>query len=145
MSWLATGDGSAGLKDPHSAQKLDDGSVLVSDTGRSRLLWIDAKGVVVRELRSFSAGGNHFRLNCPRYAELYSDRTLLVVDSGNNRILAASIEGELLWELSDVPGSRLPRLSQPRWAQRVGRDEVVVSDYANHRILHLRHSPGGLR
>jgi NHL repeat len=28
----------------------------------------------------------------------------------------------------------------PRWAHVVDRDEIVVSDYANHRIVHLRRS-----
>jgi len=141
VSWMANGGPATGLKDPHSAQKLADGTVLIADTGRSRIVWVDASGTIIRELHGLHSRGFHWRFNLPRYAELTPDRGLLIVDSGNNRVLGADENGELLWELSDVPDSRLQRLSQPRWAQFVGDDELIVSDHSNHRIIRLRYQP----
>ena len=126
------------LKDPHSVQLLHDGSLLISDTGNHRILWVDRQGNVVRELDTLSSGHERYRLSRPRYAEIGPGATLLIVDSGNNRVFASDLEGNLVWELSRIPGSPLERLNQPRWAQLLARDEVLVSDHTHHRIVHLK-------
>jgi hypothetical protein len=130
------------LDDPHTVQLLEDGQLLICDSGNSRLLWVGADGQIRRELSALSAGSCHSLLNRPRYAEISRDSTLLIVDSGNNRILASDLDGELIWEISAIPGSPISRLDQPRWAQLLSRDEVVVSDHSNHRIVHLKHRKG---
>jgi hypothetical protein len=33
-------------------------------------------------------------------------------------------------------------LCLPRWVQPITRDELIVSDHGNHRILHLRRRDG---
>jgi hypothetical protein len=68
------------------------------------------------------------------------DDTMVIVDTDHNRILAANPDGALIWELSGVPDSPLPRLCQPRWAKLVHRYEVVICDHFNHRILHIKGS-----
>jgi hypothetical protein len=125
------------LDDPHSVQPLDGGHLLICDSGNSRILWVDAHGQIVGELRSLLSGTYPLRLSRPRFAEITDDATLLVVDSGNNRVLASDLEGNLFWELSAIPGSPVAHLNQPRWAQLLSRDEVLVSDHSNHRIVHL--------
>jgi hypothetical protein len=80
------------------------------------------------------------RLNRPRYAEVHPDGAMVIVDTGQNRVLITTLTGHLIWEISDVPGSPLPRLHQPRWATLVSRDEVVISDHFHHRIVYLRRS-----
>jgi sugar lactone lactonase YvrE len=125
------------LDDPHSVQPLDDGLLLVCDSGSSRIVWVDASGKIRGELRSLVSGTQQLRLCRPRYAEITEDSTLLVVDSGNNRVFASDLEGNLFWELSTIPGSPLDRLNQPRWAQLLSRNEVLVSDHSHHRIVHL--------
>jgi hypothetical protein len=139
---LLGGDPPTQLDDPHTVQLLDDGQLLICDSGNSRLIWVGADGQIQRELTALSAGPCHSLLNRPRFAEISPDSTLLIVDSGNNRVLASDLGGELIWELSTIPGSPLSRLDQPRWAQLLSRDEVVVSDHSNHRIVHLKYRGG---
>ena len=125
------------LDDPHSVQPLDDGLLLICDSGNSRIVWVDARGKITGELRSLVSGTQQLRLSRPRYAEITEDSTLLVVDSGNNRVFASDPDGNLFWELSTIPGSPLELLNQPRWAQLLSRNEVLVSDHSHHRIVHL--------
>jgi sugar lactone lactonase YvrE len=130
------------LDDPHSVQPLDDGLLLICDSGNSRILWVDARGRIAGELPALVSGAHQLLLHRPRYAEITDDATLLVVDSGNNRVLASELDGNLLWELSAIPGSPQPRMNQPRWAQLLSRDEVLVSDHSHHRIVHLTRRDG---
>jgi hypothetical protein len=132
------------LRDPHSAQRLDDGSILICDTGNSRILRLDRHGRIVRDLRMLRCGSACYRFNRPRYAEVASDGAWLIVDTGNNRILGADAEGESAWELSQLPDSRIRWLNQPRWARLIDHGELLIADHLHHRILHLRraHGPG---
>ena len=126
------------LSDPHSAQFVPGGELLICDSGAHRLVWIRADGSVARELRTLHAGGRFWRLHGPRHAELAACGLLVVCDTANNRVLAAEPSGELVWELTGVPGSPLPRLNQPRWAHLLAPDEVLVTDHYHHRVLRLR-------
>src|SRR5215211_32316 len=133
--------GAVTLADPHSAQLLADGLVLVCDSGNHRLLWVGADGAATRELRALRSESAWFRLSGPRFAEASATGVLVVADTGNNRVLAATGSGQLLWELSAVPSARVPFLNQPRWVQLVTADEVLVSDHCHHRVLRLRWEP----
>jgi PhnB protein len=93
------------LKDPHSAQFLEDGTVLICDSGNHRLVYVDETGNAVRCERAFSAGLERFKLNRPRYAQVGPGGVLVVVDTGNNRVLAATARGEMIWLLTSVPDS----------------------------------------
>jgi hypothetical protein len=126
------------LRDPHSAQLLENDLVLVCDSGNHRVLWVGADGAAVSELRAFGSDSAWFRFSGPRYAEVSPTGVLVVADTGNNRVLAGAESGELLWELASIPGTRLPFLNQPRWAQLTTADEVVVCDHCHHRVLRLR-------
>lgn len=136
---LLGGDSPTHLDDPHMVQLLDDGQLLICDSGNSRIVWVGEDGRIRRELTALSRSSCHSLLSRPRFAEISADSTLLIVDSGNNRVLASDLEGELIWELSEIPGSPLSRLDQPRWAQLLSRNEVVVSDHSNHRVIHLKY------
>jgi hypothetical protein len=65
------------------------------------------------------------------------------VDTANNRVLAANADGQLVWLLSAVPDSPISTLDQPRWAHLLARNEVLICDHYNHRILHLRYERNG--
>ena len=139
---LIGGDGEMRLSDPHSAQLLENGDLLIADSGNSRIVRVGESGAIVAEFETFVADGRQLRLAKPRYAEVAPDGTLVVADSDNNRVLAANAGGELQWELDRIPDSPIPILRQPRWVQAIGCDEVVVSDHLHHRILHLRRLAG---
>jgi len=63
---------------------------------------------------------------------------LVIADTGNNRVLVSDLAFSFLDVLSSVPDSPIPYFNFPRWVQPITRDELVVSDHGNHRILHLR-------
>lgn len=128
------------LKDPHSAQALDDGTIIICDTGNNRLVFVDEAGDIVKEIEAIHGDAGWLRLYGPRYAEVGNDRCLVIADTGNNRVLACTVDGNFVWELSRIPASPIPLLHQPRWAHLCSRDEVIVSDHFNHRIVHVRGS-----
>ena len=102
------------------------------------MLCVDERGVCVDTIDTIDGGSFLLRMNRPRYSEVISDGTMVIVDTGHNRVLATSSTGRLIWMISDLPDSPLPRLYQPRWATLVNRDEVVISDHFHHRIVRLR-------
>lgn len=126
------------LSDPHSAQQIDDGCLLIADTGNHRILFIAADGTCIRQLHAIESDSCCYRLNFPRYVEVIEDGTMVIADTGNNRILAATTSGKFLWEFSVVPGTRIGQMNQPRWARLISRNEVVVCDHSQHRILHVK-------
>jgi PQQ-like domain len=142
-SWSAGTGTAVKLKDPHSAQLLADGTVLISDSGNHRLVCVDKAGQAVQCIESFRRGKECFKLNRPRFAEVGTDDVLVVVDTANNRVLAANADGQLVWLLSAVPDSPISTLDQPRWAHLLARNEVLICDHFNHRILHLRYERNG--
>ena len=96
-------------------------SILVCDSGNHRRLVGRSDGAVGHRAARVQLGLRLFRFSGPRYAEVSPTGVLVVADTGNNRVLAAAESGELLWELASVPGTRLPFLNQPRWAQLTAR------------------------
>ncbi len=126
------------LSDPHSAQLLSDGRVVIADTGQHRILIVAPDETSVSEFYAIDSDTACFRLNFPRYVEVNENGTMIVADTGNNRVLGATIDGRFIWEFSIVPGTRLSRLNQPRWAQLIGDCELVICDHIHHRILHVK-------
>lgn len=129
------------LADPHSVQQLDDQWIVISDTGNHRIVMVEADGDAFRQLSVIQDGTTMHRLNFPRHAEISADGLLVIADTGNNRILASTTEGQLVWRLSQVPGTQLSRFNQPRWAKWIGPDTLLVCDHYHHRILRLVREP----
>jgi hypothetical protein len=128
------------LKDPHSAQQMKDGSFLISDTGNHRILIVGADGKYLRSIKELKQKTTILRLHHPRYVETGEDGSLVIADTGQNRILGCTVSGQLLWEFSQVPGSKLIHLNQPRWAKAVNDNEILVCDHFHHRVLHVKWS-----
>jgi len=135
--WSAGRGSGPALSDPHSAQRLDDGSMLICDTGNHRVLRLDRDARVVSDVNMLRCGATRYRFNRPRHAEINDGGGWLVVDTGNNRILGADSEGEHAWELSQLPDSPIGWINQPRWARLIAPNELLVTDHLHHRVLHL--------
>lgn len=126
------------LADPHSAQQLSDGRIMISDTRNHRIVFVDPKTGSGESISEIRVGATHCRLNLPRYAEVAPDGTLAIADAGNNRVLVTDLNYSFLSVLSEIPESPIPYLRAPRWVQPVTRNEMIISDHGNHRVLHLR-------
>jgi DNA-binding beta-propeller fold protein YncE len=137
-AWVVDPESGVQILDPHSAVALSDGRVVIADSSNHRVLIIDPLTRVATEIRELQVGNVTCRLNYPRYVDMADDGVFAIVDSGNNRVLVSDLAGDFLWVLSRIPDSPIPELRLPRWAQLLGRHEIVVTDHSNHRILHLR-------
>lgn len=126
------------LADPHSAQQLPDGRIMISDTRNHRIVFADPKTGSGESISEIRVGAIRCRLNLPRYAEVAPDGTLAIADAGNNRVLVTDLNYSFLSVLSEIPQSPIPYLRAPRWVQPLTRNEVIISDHGNHRVLHLR-------
>jgi hypothetical protein len=126
------------LDDPHSAQALPDGSVLIADTGHHRLVVVDKRGFLTHEIRCLTHGSGIEKLHLPRYAEVGPHGDMIIADTGNNRILAMTLDGTFLWKFDTVPDSPIASLSQPRWATWINETEILVCDHFHHRFVHVR-------
>jgi len=142
VAWIIGRDRGVALLDPHSAQQLPDGRILIADTRNHRVVLVDPRTGSSQSITEIRAGAAHCELSLPRYAEFAPDGTLAIADSGNNRVLITDLDFSFLWVLSGVPDSPIPYLSLPRWVQPITRDELIISDHGNHRILHLRRRNG---
>jgi len=144
-AWAIGLDDGITLRDPHSAQQLPDGRILIADTHNNRILFADPRTRKLLSVPEIRSGRIRCELRLPRYAEALSDGTLVIADTGNNRVLVSDLAFSFLDVLSSVPDSPIPvpdspipHFNFPRWVQPITRDELVVSDHGNHRILHLR-------
>jgi len=141
-SWIIGLDGDVALLDPHSAQQLPDGRVMIADTRNHRVVLVDPGNGSSKSITEIHAGAIDGGLRLPRYAEIAPDGTLAIADSGNNRVLITDLDFSFLWVLSGVPDSPIPYLCLPRWVHPITRNELIISDHGNHRILHLQRRDG---
>lgn len=141
-AWVIGLDSDVVLRDPHSAQQLPDGRIMISDTYNHRIVFVDPRTRLSESITEIRVGATHCQLSLPRYAEFAPDGTLVIADTGNNRVLITDLDFSFLWVLSGIPDSPIPYLCFPRWVQPITRDELIISDHSNHRILHLRRRVG---
>jgi hypothetical protein len=139
VSWMV-GEGPETLNDPHSAQIVPDGRVVIADTGNHRILFVDPVTCRTSEIGMVYDKGSCYRLHFPRYAEVSDDGTLAIADSANNRILVCDLDGSLKSEISLVDNTPIASMQFPRWVQILNAAELVATDHFHHRVLHLRNT-----
>lgn len=136
------GAGSIRLRDPHMANMTSQGSVLIADSGNSRVLHLDRSGFARVMLSQYSDDGVFRPLNTPRCARLMPDGNILVVDTNGCQILCVDATGDLRWRLGprlDVNAAPavMPELRTPKWASLDGLGRLLVADYFNSRVVAL--------
>jgi hypothetical protein len=136
------GDPGARLDDPHHAQLLDGGGLLVADSGRNRVVEFDAHGRVRLELRQTYAPDEsrmHAPLRYPRCAVAVRGGDILVADTDNARILRMARTGRVRWQIGPVidvgaNATASPELRVPKWVAVDRQGHLIVTDYYNSRI-----------
>ncbi len=92
---------SGGLLFAHSAKELENGNILISDTGKNRVLETDRGGNVVWSSETWGGGkgklsdGSH--LSYPNDAEETTEGTILISDRNNDRLVEVDREGKIVW------------------------------------------------
>ncbi|MBO9541181.1 carboxypeptidase regulatory-like domain-containing protein [bacterium] len=123
-SWMTLGLG--GLKAPRGANYTPSGTILVADTGKNRIVEMDATEKKVWEMKT--------RLNAPRWAERQRTGTTLIVDTGNNRLVEVDRSGNPVWGLGDGSGNIVNR---PTHATRLANGNTLVTDSGNNRVMEV--------
>lgn len=92
---------SEGLFFAHSAKELKNGNILISDTGKNRVLEVERTGNLIWTSEGWGGGsgrlsdGSH--LSYPNDAEGTTEGTILISDRNNNRIVEVDREGSIIW------------------------------------------------
>lgn len=117
----------------HSAKVLESGNILVSDTGKDRVLELDRKGNVVWSSEEWGDGtgklsdGSH--LWYPNDAEETTERRILISDRNNDRIVEVDREGKISW-LYD-------KLKHCHDADRLSNGNTLVSSSDENKIFEV--------
>jgi hypothetical protein len=112
LNWHYAGE----MAFPHSAERLPDGSTLISDTSNDRVFRVNLAGEIVWSSDDWGSGsgtlsdGSH--LHYPNDAELLDNGRLLITDRNNDRVLEVGEAGQILWIYDQLTrphnGDRLP-------------------------------------
>lgn len=123
-AWWKLGIG--GLKAPRGANWTNSGTVLVADTGNSRVVEIDQNDRKIWEFKT--------RLNAPRWAERLRTGNTLIADTGNNRIVEINSTGTPVWGLGDGSTNVV---NHPTHAVRLPNGNTLVTDAGNSRVMEV--------
>ena len=117
------------LNNPHHARRTKDGNIIISDTGNNRVIKINNKGEILREVKEVDS----ISLREPRWCEEI-DNDFLITDSGNNRIVRIDENNNKLSEYGGKLDSLLESIRTPRCTRCFG-DFMLISDTYNNRII----------
>lgn len=126
-SWWKLGFG--GLSKPRGATWTNSGTVLVADTGHSRVVEIDQNDHKVWEYKT--------RISAPRWAERLRNGNTLIADTGNNRIVEVNSTGTPVWGLGDGSGNIV---NHPTHVMRLPNGNTLVTDSGNSRVMEVNNA-----
>lgn len=147
-----SGDGgsatSARLNDPRELSLLPDGSVLIADTGNSRIRRLAPDGVITTIAGTgpgFAGDGGPATgasLNAPTGTATLPDGSILIADTGNDRVRRIAPDGVITTVAGGVRGfsgdgdpARRSRLAAPADVQAIGPNGgYLIIDSANDRV-----------
>lgn len=118
--------GIGGVRTPRGASFTPSNTVLVADTGNSRILELDPSGSKIAELKT--------GLKAPRWAERERNGTTLVADTGNNRVVELNSIGTPVWGLGDGTTNIV---NHPTHAMRLINGNTLVTDAGNSRVMEV--------
>jgi hypothetical protein len=90
----------------HNADRLANGNTLISDTGRDRVIEIDAENRTVWSSRVITLSDGS-RLRYPNDANWLAGDHLLITDHDHHRVIEIDRAGQVLWQfgVTGVPGN----------------------------------------
>jgi hypothetical protein len=127
--WTYVGD----LTFPHSAERLSDGTTLISDTANDRVFRVDSSGQIVWTSDAWGSGngtlsdGSHLRY--PNDAELLENGHLLITDRNNDRVVEVTAEGQVVWQYD--------QLNRPHNADRLANGNTLVCNSEDDLVVEV--------
>jgi hypothetical protein len=113
---------------PNDAKPLANGEIMVSCREQNRVIVINRKGKIIREVSSLH--GQHNPV-------LLSNGTLLIPDSDWNRIVEVNRSGHITWRYG---GPKSPNLSWPRSAIPLSHGDILITDSGHNRVVEINRS-----
>jgi len=129
--------GSTDLIFAHSAKEMKNGNILISDTGKDRVLEIDREGNVVWSSEEWRGGtgklsdGSH--LWYPNDAEETSEECILISDRNNSRAVEVDRKGKIIWVYD--------KLKHCHDADRLPNGNTMVASSDENKVFEI--DPGG--
>jgi hypothetical protein len=147
------GDGSStagphSVVGPNDAERLPDGSTLISGTGAplgldptctvtggcidNRVLIVDGSGAITWQY-------GPAELNAPVAARLLPGGNVLITDQGNNRIVEVTPAKTVAWQYPSAAaaGDAGSPLSGPNSAERLANGNTLIADEGNNRVVEI--------
>lgn len=127
--WLYSGP----MAFPHSAELLDSGEVLVSDTSNNRVFLVSRAGDIVWSSDDWGDGsgqlsdGSH--LDYPNDAERLDNGHLLVTDRNNDRVIEVDDSGQIIWTYD--------QLTRPHNGDRLSNGNTLIANSEENRIIEV--------
>jgi sugar lactone lactonase YvrE len=118
------GDGMAGLR-ATGMHVFDDGSIVVSDTGNHRMLFLDAQGAVRKSVGKHGGGPAEF--NFPGQLVVTDEGEIFVVDIMNFRVQVLDLEGNYLRAFGQ-PGQSAGTFARPSGIAVDAEGNVWITD-----------------
>lgn len=119
-SWGKLQDGSH-LDFPVSAQWLERGRYLISDSGNGRIIEADREGKVFWSYSGFIRQAG---------ARVIANGNILISDPSSNRILEIGRNGKIAWQMNKG-------LNRPQNADALSNGNILIADTDNDRILEV--------
>ncbi|MBI2569664.1 MAG: TIGR03663 family protein [Candidatus Schekmanbacteria bacterium] len=140
LGWTADGSGfpGGGFSEPHDIAVGPDGTIVVADSGKNRVIVLSADGTWRRAIGEKGSGPLQF--SAPQGVAVDSGGTIFVADTWNHRVHAIGASGDTSW----IHGPKLRDEGNyfgPRDVLVASNGEILVSDTGNRRIHVL--SPHG--
>ena len=129
LVWLYVGQ----LAFPHSAERLLDGSTLVSDTSHDRVFGVDSDGEILWSSDDWGTGsgslsdGSH--LHYPNDAELLESGNLLITDRNNDRVIEVDATGQVVWTYG--------QLTRPHNADRLPDGSTMIANSEENQVIEV--------
>ena len=118
---------------PNDAKPLANGDVMISCREQNRVIVINHKGTILREVSSLHGQHNPVAL---------SNGDLLIPDSDWNQVVEVNKSNHIVWQYG---GPRSSDLSWPRSAVPLNHSDILVTDSGHNRVVEISHSGSVIR
>lgn len=123
------------LNNPHDAEMLPNGNIIIADTGNGRLVEVNNKGKAVW---SSDDSSFKYKFNLPVSVQAVEDGHFLVTDAGAARVVESDRKGRVKWSFgTGEAGERDDQLDFPSYSLRLGNGNTLIIDSMNYRILEV--------
>lgn len=106
---------------PHSAQKLANGNILISDTGHDRIIEVDRHGSIVWTYDT--------NINVPNDADRLSNGNTLITVKRDDKVIEVNPSGTVVWSYT--------QLNRPHNADRLSNGNTMISNSDDNEVLEV--------